>query len=180
MSSRLPSSYPRWLLTALNAGLPNEPQHSLKALWRCVEGSLYSFAMLKSMRYIMEACWPVPIRTLLGLISRWMKLRVWTFCNRQSYKHYYEKFQLWIDIPIVRRSWKSYVLKKTDGMIQKPLPVKARDIQKWLRCEKSNCQTKSYEVCQWSLEADKEHRIHCTAGMLCHLRARAWSRPLRW
>ena len=49
-SSRLPSSHPRWLLTALNAGLPNEPQHSWKALWRCVEGSLYSLAILKSMR----------------------------------------------------------------------------------------------------------------------------------
>jgi hypothetical protein len=60
---------------------------SLYGMWMWVLGSRYFFASPKSMMLTWFARLPKPIRKLSGLISRWMKLFVWTYSIRDICKH---------------------------------------------------------------------------------------------
>lgn len=134
-SSRLPDSNPRWQFTEANAGLPSIPPHSLKGICICVKGSLYCLAILKSMRYMVLASCPEPMRTLEGLMSRCMKLRRWMFCNLRICNPLLLEFsELRFNSPVGLRSCQQYSVRTTNGTIQTPRPKMGRGIQRQSRC----------------------------------------------
>src|SRR5271168_1961782 len=65
-----------------NVAVPARPRDLLHGMCKRVLGSLYSFDRPKSTRCTVLALSPRPTTILLGLTSRWMKLREWMYCRR--------------------------------------------------------------------------------------------------
>lgn len=87
MSSLRDCSIPRCVLMDAYRAVPVKFLFSLYGMWMWVLGSRYFFASPKSMMLTWFARLPKPIRKLSGLISRWMKLFVWTYSIRDICKH---------------------------------------------------------------------------------------------
>lgn len=87
MSSLRDCSMPRCVLMDAYRAVPVKFLFSLYGMWMWVLGSRYFFASPKSMMLTWFARLPKPMRKLSGLISRWMKLFVWTYSIRDICKH---------------------------------------------------------------------------------------------